>query len=76
MPDMEMIDRVEVVIEAGLRDLLGAQPAAVLQPTVDKKNSEAGLCEIASQNQTMVSRTDDYSVVASFQGAWHRILQF
>ena len=38
--DVEMIDRMQVVIEAGRRHLFGDQCAAVLQPPVDQEDIE------------------------------------
>ena len=44
--NVEMIDRVQIVIEAGQRDLACAQSAAIGQPSVDQQNFETGARQI------------------------------
>src|SRR5580704_16610230 len=63
--DMEMIDRMQVVIEARLSDFLGAQTAAVLQTPVDEQYVEAALRQIRSQDHAVVAGADDDAVVTA-----------
>ena len=59
-----MVDGVEVVAEAGQRPLLRAETAAVLAPSLDKQDLEAGLRQIVTEDQAVVARPDDDAVVA------------
>ena len=45
--DVEMIDRVQVVVEARQRHFARAQSAAIGEPPVDQQDVEAGAGEIA-----------------------------
>src|SRR6185436_8769747 len=71
LADVEMIDRMQVVVEARRGGLLRHQRAAVLQAAVDEENLEAGFCEIAAEHQPVMPRADDDAVVALFEGGGH-----
>ena len=47
--DVEMIDRMQVVIEAGLGDFACAKPTAVVEPSVDQQHIEAALRQIRAR---------------------------
>ena len=47
LADVEMIDRMQVVIEAGQRHFAGAQAAAVVEPPLDQQDVEPCAGEIA-----------------------------
>ena len=71
LADVEMIDRVQVVVEAWLRDFLGCQAAAIGQPPLHHQDVEPGFGEIGSKDQAVVAGADDDAVVASFQRLRH-----
>ncbi len=48
--NVEVIDRMQVVIEAGGGDFFSRQSAAVLQAPVDQQDAQAGLGEIAAED--------------------------
>src|SRR5215831_16384188 len=64
--DVEMIDRMQVVVEARQRDLARAQSAAIGQPTIDQQDVEAGARQIAAEDQSVVPGADDNAVVGFF----------
>jgi hypothetical protein len=61
--DVEMIDGMQVMIEAGRRGLLGHQAAAILQAAVDEQNAQTCFGEIAAEYQAVMTGTDDDAVV-------------
>jgi hypothetical protein len=65
---VEVIDGMQVVIEAGLGFLLGAEAAAVVEATLDKEDVQAGLCEIGAKDEAVVTGADDDAVVIAFEG--------
>lgn len=71
MTDMEMIDRMQVVIEAPFGDFLRAQAAAVLQSPVDEQYVETALRQIRSQDHAVVAGADNDAVVTAIQIACH-----
>jgi hypothetical protein len=68
---MEMIDRMQVVIEAGCGHFLGHECAAVLQAPVDYQDVEAAAGEIGPKHQAVVAGADDDPVVASVRRRRH-----
>src|SRR5262245_28163110 len=56
--DMKMIDRMQIVMEAGLGHLLRGEPAAIAEPAFHRKNLETGFGEIAAQDQAVMAGTD------------------
>ncbi len=65
--DVEMIDRMQIVVEARQRDLARAQSAAIGQSPVDQEDIEAGAGQIAAEDQPVVAGADDDAVVGFFQ---------
>ena len=72
--NVEMVDRVEVVIEAGRGRLFGHQPAAVFEPAVDQQNAQARFGEIAAEDEAVMAGADDDAVVGLFQRLGHAVL--
>ena len=71
--NVKVIDGVEVVIEARLCRLLGAEPAAVIEPPLHQQNLQARPRQIAAEHQTMVSRANDDSVVIALKSPGHGV---
>jgi hypothetical protein len=71
--NVEMIDRMEVVIETGRGRLFGHQAAAVFEAAVDQQNVQARFGEVAAENEAVMPRTDDDAVVALFQRLGHAV---
>src|SRR5262249_16832554 len=67
LADMEMIDRMQIVVEARQRDFPRAQSAAISKPTVDQQDVEARASQITSKDQPVVSGTDNYAVIGFFE---------
>ena len=63
MRDVEMIDRVAVVIEAGQRRLDGREPAAIHEPALDEQDFEPRACQVSAEDQAVVARADHDAVV-------------
>ena len=74
LADVEMIDRMQVVVEAGLRDFLGRQAAAIGQPPLHHEDVEPGFGEIGSEDQAVMAGADDDAVIAPFQRHRHVVL--
>jgi hypothetical protein len=66
-----MIDRVQVVVEAGQRHFARAQAAAIGQPPLDQQDVEPGACEIGGQDQPVMAGADHDAVVASVKCLGH-----
>jgi hypothetical protein len=66
-----MIDRMQIVMEAGLSDLLRREPAAIAEPTFDHENIQAGFREIAAEDQAVVAGADDDAVIVSLKRLRH-----
>jgi hypothetical protein len=64
--DMKVIDRMQVVVETGLRDLTCRKAAAVIEPALDQQHLQAGPGEITPKDQAVMARADDDPVVAAF----------
>src|SRR5262249_20819174 len=71
--DVEMIDGMQVVIEARQRGLLRREPAAILQAAVDQQDVEPASGQIRAEHQAMVAGADDDAVVSPFQALGHRV---
>ena len=71
LADVEMIDRMQVVVEAGCRHFLGRECAAVLQAPVHQQDVEAAARQIGAEHQAVVAGADDDPVVASIQRRRH-----
>ena len=63
LADVEMIDRVQVVVETRQRHLARAQAAAIGQPPLHQQNVEAGAGEIAAEDQPVMAGADDDAVI-------------
>ena len=63
LADVEMIDRMQVVIEAGQGYFARAQAAAVSQAAIHQENAQTGTGEIGAEDQAMVSGTDNDAVI-------------
>ena len=72
--NVEMVDRVEVVVEPGRRGLFGHQAAAIFQPAVDQKNAQSRFGEIAAENEAMMAGADDDAVIGLVQSLGHAVL--
>jgi len=68
LADVEVIDGMQVVIEAGLGCLLGAETAAVVEAPLDKEDVQSGPGEIGAEHQAVVSGANDDAVVIAFEG--------
>src|SRR5262249_45267780 len=64
---MEMIDRMQIVVEARQRDFPRAQSAAISKPTIDQQDVETRASQITSKDQPVVSGTDNYAVIGFFE---------
>ena len=71
--DVEMIDRMQVVIEAWQRHFLGGEAAAVAQPTFHQQNLQAGASEIGAEDQAMMSGADDDPVISPVECGGHGV---
>ena len=71
LADVEVIDRMQIVIEAGRRCLFGDERAAVLQTPVDEKNIQSAARQIRAEHEAMVSSADDDPVVIALQRTRH-----
>ena len=71
LADVEMIDRMQVVIEARRGRLLGDQRAAVLQPAVHQQDVETALLQVRAEHQAMVAGADDDAVVVLVERRGH-----
>ena len=67
LADVEMIDRMQVVVEAGQGHFAGAQAAAIGQPPLHQQDVETGPGEIAAEDQPVVAGADDDAVIGFFQ---------
>src|SRR5512143_2448258 len=70
LADVEMIDRMQVVIEARQRHFARAQATAISKPPFYQQNVEASAGEICAEDQPVVPGADDDPVIASFE--WFR----
>ena len=68
LADVEVIDRMQVVIEAGFGRLLGGKTAAVVEPTLDNEDVESSLGEIAAEHEAVMAGADDDAIVVAFEG--------
>jgi hypothetical protein len=74
--DVEMIDRVQVVIEAGLGGFGRHQPAPIGEPALDQQNFEPGPGQIGAQHHAVLAGPDDDAVIGPVQRMRHRMLPF
>src|SRR5215468_1050231 len=74
LADVEMIDGMQIVIEARLGDLARRKSATVAEPSLDQQNIEASAREIAAEDQAVMAGTDDDAVIVSLQRLRHSIL--
>jgi hypothetical protein len=72
--NVEMIDGMQIVVEARRRHFLGREPAAILQAPVDQQDAQARLRQVAAQNQAVMAGADDDAVVGLFQRLGHAFL--
>ena len=61
--DQGVVVAVDVVEEAGPRELLRAEAAAFLAPLLEDGDVPAGLGEVGAEGHPVVTRADDYRVV-------------
>src|SRR5262245_30076926 len=66
--DMEVIDGMQVVIEAGFGHLFGAKTAAVVEPTLDNEDVESSLGKIRAEHEAVMAGTNDDAIVVAFKG--------
>ena len=71
--DMEMIDRVQIVMEAGQRHFSCAQSAAIGETPLHEQNVEAGAGKIAAEDQPVVAGADDDAVIGFFERLRQRL---
>jgi hypothetical protein len=69
--DVEVIDGMQVVIEAWRRDLLRRQSAAVLQAAIDQQDVEPAFGKLTAEHQAVMARADDDPVVGFFERCRH-----
>ena len=75
LADVEVIDGMQVVIEAGFGHLFGAKTAAVVEPTLDNQDVESSLGEIGAEHEAVMAGTNDDAIVGAFEGV-HVALSF
>jgi hypothetical protein len=68
LADVEVIDGMKIVIEAGLGCLFGAKTAAVVEPTFDNENVESCLGEIGAEHEAVMAGPNDDAIVVAFEG--------
>src|SRR5262249_51563829 len=68
LADVKVIDRMQVVIEAGFGHLLGAKTAAVVEPTLDNEDVESSLDEIGAEHEAVMAGANDDAIVVAFEG--------
>ena len=66
--NVEVIDRMKIVIEAGLRDLPRRQAASIIEPPLDQQNPQPGFGQIGRQYQSVLPCSDNDSIVVFLQG--------
>src|SRR5262249_7712472 len=71
LADMEMIDRMEVVVEARFCDLPCRQPATIGEPAFHQENVETGSPEVSAEDQAVMAGADDDAVIASLKRRRH-----
>src|SRR5262249_8918650 len=71
--DMEVIDRVQVVIETRQRHFARAQAAAVSEPPLDQQHIEAGARKIGAEDQPVMAGAYDDAVVGFFERLRQRL---
>src|SRR5262249_11707397 len=65
---MEVIDGMQVVIEAGFSPLFGAKTAAVVEPTLDNEDVESTLGKIRAEHEAVMAGANDDAIVVAFEG--------
>ena len=73
LADVEMIVRVQVVIEAGQRRLGGVEAAAVGEAAVDQQDVEPGLGEVTAEHEAMLASADDDAVIRPIECLRHHV---
>jgi len=73
--NVEMIDRMQIVIEARRSDFFGGQAPAILQAPVDQQDVQAGLGQITAEDQPMMASADDDAVVGLVESLGHAPLR-
>jgi hypothetical protein len=68
LANVEVIDGVQIVIEAGLGSLLGAKTTAVVQPALDNEDVESSLGEIRAEHEAVMTGSNDDPVVTPLEG--------
>src|SRR5262245_35745193 len=69
--DVEVVDRMQIVVEAWRRHFLRTEPAAVLQAAIHHQDVEAALLQVRAEHQPVVAGADDDAVVAALQRRRH-----
>src|SRR5262249_56166343 len=67
LADMEVIDGMQVVIEAGFSHLFGAKTAAVVEPTLDNEDVESTLGKIRAEHEPVMARPNHAPIVVPFK---------
>src|SRR4051812_47382563 len=68
LANVEVIDGVQVVIEAGFGHLFCAKTTAVIEPTLDNEDVESSLGEIGAEHEAVMASTNDDAIVVAFEG--------
>src|SRR5262249_3208813 len=68
LADMEVIDGMQVVIEAGFSHLFGAKTAAVVDPTLDNEDVESTLGKIRAEHEAVMAAATDDAIGVAFDG--------
>jgi hypothetical protein len=76
LADVEVIDGMQVVIEAGFGRLLGGKTAAVVEPTLDNEDVESSLGEIGAEHEAVMAGADDDAIVVAFEGVHVSLSRF
>src|SRR5262249_2128483 len=76
LADVEVIDGMQVVIEAGFGCLLGAKTAAVVEPTLDNEDVESSLGEIGAEHEAVMAGADDDAIIVAVEGVHVSLCRF
>ena len=71
LADVEVIDRMQVVVEARQGGFPGAEPAAIVEPALEQENVEPLARQVASEHQPVVAGADDDAVIGTVEGVLH-----
>src|SRR5262249_20721575 len=67
LADVEVIDRMKVVIEPGQRHLARTKATAIGEAPLSQKDAQAGAGEIGAEDQAVMPGADDDAVIGFFQ---------